>query len=212
MSEPRSCWVCWMNNGGDPQTEPGDIYCEHHGHLAVEYEQDGHRWVTGGLSRVWLESDVLQSMKEHRCTILRVFDAVAEAQDRFPPGSRVMSLSVHPALRGWLGTVAGEYRAAITSGADVLIDWDGGHASVRRWGADGLELISRPRGQRHRARAAPRAAAPGHRAAAARAADDDPVAAGDPPADGSAVPGRGGAGLQRARAAAKLPLARNRAR
>lgn len=141
MSELRPCWICWMSNGGNPQTEPGDVYCEHHGHLAVEYEQDGHRRVTGGLSRAWLDSDVLQSMEEHGYTILRVFDAVAEAKDRFPVGSRVMSLSVHPALRSWLGTVAGEYRAATTGGADVLIDWDGGHSSVRRWSAEDLELI-----------------------------------------------------------------------
>lgn len=141
MSDLRPCWVCWMSNGGNPQTEPGDVYCEYHGHLAVEYEQDGHRWVTGGLSRAWLESDVLQSMKEHGCTVLRVFDAVAEAKDQFPPRSRVMSLSVHPALRGWFGTVAGEYRAANTGGADVLIDWDGGHASVRWWEAGRLGLI-----------------------------------------------------------------------
>ena len=141
MSDVRRCRICWMNNGGHPQAEPGDVYCEYHGQLAVEYEQGGHRWVTGGLSRAWLESDVLQLMKEHGCMILRVFDAVAEAKDRFPPGSRVMSLSVDPALRGWFGTVAGEYRAAATGGADVLIDWDGGHSSVRRWSVEDLELI-----------------------------------------------------------------------
>ena len=63
MSDRRPCWICWMSHGGNPRTEPGDVYCQYHGHLAVEYEQDGRRWVTGGLSRAWLESDVLQPMR-----------------------------------------------------------------------------------------------------------------------------------------------------
>lgn len=103
-----------------------------HGPMAVEYEQDGRRRVTGGLSAAFLDEHVLPAMKGLGCAITRVYDAVAEAQETFPPGTRVLSRTCHPALNNWLGTVTGEYRPDSAGGCSVAVDWDD-HGTDRDW-------------------------------------------------------------------------------
>lgn len=113
------------------------------GPMAVESVQKGRTSVNGGYSAEFLEEHILPAMKGLGCEIIRTFDAVAQAEEKFPPGARIMWTNTHPALRGWLGTVAGEYRPATSGGADVLIDWDNGPVNpALRWTTAGqLERI-----------------------------------------------------------------------
>lgn len=116
---------------------------EFHGPMAVEYEQGGHRHITGNMSTAFLENDVLPAMRKLGHVIIRVFDAVAEAREKFPPGSRVISEARHPALSGWRGTVTGEYRPAGSGGCYVTVDWDG-HGTDRDCPVTWLSLLAKP--------------------------------------------------------------------
>jgi hypothetical protein len=97
---------------------------EFHGPMAVEYEQGGRCLIAGGLSAEYINGYLSEWMRENAgCTIIRVFNAVAEAQQKFPPGTRVIREDHQPAMR-WRGTVTGGHAAADEGGCTVAVKWD----------------------------------------------------------------------------------------
>lgn len=119
------------------------------GTLVIAYRQDGRDHVSGG----WFGRDIpglLQAMvDECGCTIIRVYDGIAEAKARFPVGTRVV------ARRKWwksqVGTVVtdAEVDAARLDNChangwgwdNVPVRFDGDEG-VLGWWASGLEVVA----------------------------------------------------------------------
>lgn len=107
--------------------------------MVIAYRQDGGEDESGG----WTEQDVaslLPAMKEQcGCTIIRVYDGIAEAREKFPPGTRVI------AHRKWWKSQAGTVEAdgewpCDSMGAHVPVRFDG-DAGALGWWASGLEVL-----------------------------------------------------------------------
>jgi hypothetical protein len=123
---------------------------EFHGPMAIEYEQEGRRAVGGGLSAGYIDEYLIRWMTENAgCTIIRVFDAVAEARQKFPPGTRVAREDRQPAMR-WHGTVTGGHAPADAGGCTVAVrwDWHGTSAAIPVTALSPLEEASPTAGSR----------------------------------------------------------------